>query len=151
MYSSTMNYDAQQDHSNRRHGMPVAVQIISTLMFGAFAIVAVAVAFKHSWPAAVALAALLGWRGGFTPMNFTQVDPKEVARQIRALSPEADAAPRSSGNASFDAYRSEMLQRLEQEQEAFDGFLDRLRRAKDSAEFDQFMDDRAKRMEDRGG
>ena len=46
-------------------------------------------------------------------------------------------------NASFDAYRADMLRRLEQEQGEFDGFLDRLRAAKDQAEFDKFVDERA--------
>jgi hypothetical protein len=48
----------------------------------------------------------------------------------------------SSGNAAFDDYRAETLKRLEEEQKEFTGFLDRLRRAKDQAEFDQFMADR---------
>lgn len=51
---------------------------------------------------------------------------------------------RSSGNSAFDAYRADTIRRLEQEQEAFEAFLQRLREAKDKAEFDQFMDDRAK-------
>jgi hypothetical protein len=37
------------------------------------------------------------------------------------------------------------LRRLEQEQEQFESFLERLREAKDKAEFDQFMDDRDRR------
>ena len=53
-------------------------------------------------------------------------------------------AARSSGNSAFDAYREDTIRRLEQEQEAFEAFLQRLRDAKDKAEFDQFMDDRAK-------
>ncbi|MFZ1470705.1 MAG: DUF2852 domain-containing protein [Paracoccaceae bacterium] len=52
---------------------------------------------------------------------------------------------RQSGNASFDAYKAETLRRLEDEQEAFEGFLQRLREAKDKSEFDTFMDDRARR------
>ncbi len=55
-----------------------------------------------------------------------------------------DGAP-SSGNAAFDDYRAETLKRLENEQSEFVGFLDRLRRAKDKAEFDQFMAERATR------
>ena len=45
----------------------------------------------------------------------------------------------STGNAAFDAYREETLKRLEDEREAFTSFLDQLRKAKDQAEFDQFM------------
>jgi hypothetical protein len=51
------------------------------------------------------------------------------------------AYPRSGGNRSFDEYRAETLRRLEEEQCEFRGFLDRLRHAKDKAEFDQFIAD----------
>jgi|SRR5678816_1940186 len=52
---------------------------------------------------------------------------------------------RSSGNVAFDEYRTETLKRLEDEQREFKEFLDRLRHAKDKAEFDQFMTDRSRR------
>ncbi len=52
---------------------------------------------------------------------------------------------RSSGNRAFDEYRVETLRRLEEEQRDFMEFLDRLRRAKDKAEFDQFMAERGRR------
>ena len=42
---------------------------------------------------------------------------------------------------------ADTLRRLEEEQTNFEAFLARLREAKDKAEFDQFMDDRAKRSE----
>ncbi len=48
----------------------------------------------------------------------------------------------STGNRAFDEYRDETLRRLEDEQKEFREFLDRLRHAKDKAEFDQFMNDR---------
>ncbi|HMD62689.1 MAG TPA: DUF2852 domain-containing protein [Stellaceae bacterium] len=48
----------------------------------------------------------------------------------------------SSGNRAFDEYRAETLRRLEEEQREFMAFLDRLRHAKDKAEFDQFMAER---------
>jgi hypothetical protein len=51
----------------------------------------------------------------------------------------------SSGNSAFDEYRAETLKRLEDEQREFKEFLDRLRHAKDKAEFDQFMADRGRR------
>lgn len=47
-----------------------------------------------------------------------------------------------TGNTAFDAYREETLRRLEEEREAFTSFLDRLRKAKDEAEFEQFMAER---------
>lgn len=51
----------------------------------------------------------------------------------------------SSGNRAFDEYRTETLRRLEEEQKDFAAFLDRLRVAKDKAEFDEFMAERRQR------
>jgi hypothetical protein len=56
----------------------------------------------------------------------------------------------SSGNRAFDDYRSETLKRLEDEQREFKEFLERLRFAKDRAEFDQFMDARRQRPFEEG-
>jgi hypothetical protein len=53
----------------------------------------------------------------------------------------------SSGNRAFDEYRAETLRRLEDEQRDFFEFLNRLRHAKDKAEFDQFMAERGGRPE----
>jgi hypothetical protein len=53
--------------------------------------------------------------------------------------------PPSSGNHAFDDYRTETLKRLEEEQREFKDFLERLRFAKDRAEFDQFMNERRDR------
>jgi hypothetical protein len=53
----------------------------------------------------------------------------------------------SSGNRAFDEYRSETLHRLEEEQREFREFLQRLRMARDKAEFDQFMAERRNRPE----
>ena len=52
---------------------------------------------------------------------------------------------RSSGNSAFDEYREETLRRLEEEQRDFEQFLERLRVAKDKAEFDQFLAERRSR------
>ncbi len=49
----------------------------------------------------------------------------------------------TTGNSAFDAYKADTLRRLEQEQHDFESFLERLREAKDKAEFDQFMNERA--------
>ena len=59
---------------------------------------------------------------------------------------EESAAP-SSGNRAFDQYRADTLRRLEEEQREFAAFLDRLRIAKDKAEFDEFMNQRRQRPE----
>ena len=48
---------------------------------------------------------------------------------------------RDSGNSAFEEYKMETLKRLEEEQGEFQDFLQRVRHAKDKAEFDQFMTD----------
>jgi hypothetical protein len=52
------------------------------------------------------------------------------------------AAGRPTGNRAFDDYRAETLRRLEEEEKEFREFLDRLRFAKDKAEFDEFLANR---------
>ena len=59
-------------------------------------------------------------------------------------------SPPSSGNRAFDDYRSETLQRLEEEQREFRDFLDRLRFAKDKTDFDAFMAERRNRPSEAG-
>jgi hypothetical protein len=53
----------------------------------------------------------------------------------------------ATGNRAFDEYRAETLRRLEDEQREFMEFLDRLRHAKDKAEFDEFMAERHRRSQ----
>lgn len=53
----------------------------------------------------------------------------------------------STGNRAFDEYRAEALRRLEDEQKEFNEFLERLRKARDQQEFDQFMTERRTRTE----
>ena len=50
----------------------------------------------------------------------------------------------SSGNHAFDAYRADTLRRLEDEEREFQAFLERLRFAKDKAQFDEFLAERRK-------
>lgn len=63
----------------------------------------------------------------------------------RDASPIVTSFAGSSGNSAFDAYRDATLRRLEEEQQNFEAFLDRLRAARDKAEFDQFMEERARK------
>jgi len=123
--------------------IPVSVQILSTLLFGGFAIVSVIIALNMFWPAGIALAIVLGWRGGFAPQIARPASPQQIAEKLRPLSPEAEH--RSSSNTSFNSYRNDVMRRLEEEQMNFDSFLGRLREAKDKSEFDRFMDDRAEK------
>ena len=125
--------------------MPVPVQILSTIMFGAFAIPVTIVALNVFWPAGVAIAIILAWRGGFAPIGSPPSAPRSVEEAVRSLVPTT--AQKTTGNAAFDAYRADMIERLEVEQQNFEAFLARLRDAKDKSEFDDFMDERAMRNE----
>ena len=125
---------------------PFALQVLGLIFYAGFAIVATVLAFVHFWPAGIVLALFIAWRG-FGPPRSHAADA--IDRAIDAVMPGAAGAPhRPTGNASFDAYRSDMLDRLEQEQKSFEDFLTRLRDAKDQREFDRFMDDRAARDSD---
>jgi len=55
-----------------------------------------------------------------------------------------------SGNRAFDEYRSEALHKLEEEAAEFRAFLERLRMAKDRAEFDEFINERRNRPDTSG-
>jgi uncharacterized protein DUF2852 len=50
-----------------------------------------------------------------------------------------------TGNRAFDEYRTEALRRLEEEANEFRTFLERLRMARDRAEFDEYMKERRNR------
>jgi len=75
-------------------------------------------------------------------MARTQEKLERLRERATANGWFAAAAPSGSGNAAFDEYRRDTLRRLEEEQRDFRGFLERLRFARDRAEFDQFMSDR---------
>ncbi|WP_281992214.1 DUF2852 domain-containing protein [Sulfitobacter geojensis] len=101
-------------------------------------IAAMVLGFIFFWPVGLALLAYMIW-------SKRMFSGKSCAnRRNRSV-----MSTRSTGNAAFDAYKADTLRRLEEEQGHFEAFLERLREAKDKAEFDQFMDDRAKR-EDAG-
>ncbi|MEO0862499.1 MAG: DUF2852 domain-containing protein [Pseudomonadota bacterium] len=104
-------------------------------------IAAMVLGFIFFWPVGLAFLAYMIW----SKRMFSKGTSMSCAtRRARGMSTRF----RSSGNVAFDSYKADMLRRLEEEQEAFEQFLERLREAKDKAEFDQFMDDRAKRAND---
>jgi len=105
------------------------------------------VSFIIWWPIGLAALAFLIWSGrmgcGHHGNWHERREHWRAAREEwRAFKRGDYPAMPSSGNAVFDDYRAETLKRLEEEQKEFTGFLDRLRRAKDQAEFDQFMAER---------
>ena len=102
--------------------------------------------FIFVWPVGLGLLAYMIW----SKRMFGRSCAHKSDREIRTRRPgAARRAPgsrtfRSSGNAAFDAYKADTIRRLQDEQEAFEAFLQRLRDAKDKSEFDTFMADRAK-------
>ncbi|MEL7098306.1 MAG: DUF2852 domain-containing protein [Pseudomonadota bacterium] len=107
-----------------------SIRIVSLVLFTGFSIPVSIVAMVQFWPAGIALAAFLGWQ-------LTRIAGVGLEPQIKDLLP--DRATETSGNASFDAHRADLLKRLEIERIEFQDFLDRLRTAKDQIEFDRFM------------
>ena len=102
---------------------------------------------KGAWIAAMVLGFILFWPIGLALLAYMIWSKRmfnSSCSSRRKAHGMGSANARSSGNSAFDAYKADTLRRLEQEQEAFESFLQRLRDAKDKAEFDQFMDDRAK-------
>lgn len=96
-------------------------------------IAAMVLGFILFWPIGLALLAYMIW----SKRMFNGTCGSRRAHRHRSTLG-------TSGNSAFDAYKADTLRRLEEEQEAFEAFLQRLREAKDKAEFDQFMEDRAR-------
>ena len=120
--------------------------------YGAVAWLAVAAAASLiTWPLGLATFAYLAgsgrlysWRDGrgslpgkwFNLGGGTAGSPLDGAGGFRAP---------PSGNQAFDAYRADTISRMEEEGREFQAFLERLRQARDKAEFDAFMADRRQR------
>lgn len=116
--------------------------------FGKPAWIAVMVAgFIIFWPVGLAILAYLLWSGrmGCTrtgEMSRWQARMAErFERKMDRWGMQARAYP-TTGNRAFDEYRADTLRRLEEEAAEFQAYLERLRLAKDRAEFEQFMAER---------
>jgi hypothetical protein len=105
--------------------------------------------FVLFWPIGLAILAFLFWSGRMGcwkhggPGRWYNTSEHDRSRNRRWRRHMRG----SSGNYAFDEYREETLRRLEDEQREFEAFLERLRQAKDKAEFDQFMAERRTRPE----
>lgn len=98
-------------------------------------IVSMILGFIFFWPVGLFLLAYMIWSNRMG-RNF-------MSNSMSCRKSHRFHAP-TTGNTAFDSYRDETLKRLQDEQSAFHAFIERLREAKDKAEFDQFMDDRSK-------
>ena len=101
-------------------------------------IAAMILGFIFFWPLGLALLFYMIWSDRMFSKSHSCSRSKSFYRR--------DA---SSGNAAFDAYKADTLRRLEEEQQQFEAFMDRLRAAKDQSEFDKFVKDRSRKTEDK--
>ncbi len=106
---------------------------------------------KAAWIAATVLGFIIFWPVGLALLGYMIWSKRMFnrngscgGRRMHRMNQMHGGATTSSGNTVFDAYRTETLRRLEEEQQAFESFLQRLRDAKDKQEFDAFMRDRAR-------
>jgi len=123
--------------------MPIAAKLDE---FGKPAwIVLMILGFVIWWPVGLAILAFTLWSGRMGCWRGGHSRWQEGAERMRQAGTWWQPPHRGSGNRAFDEYRAETLRRLEEEQKEFRDFLERLRMAKDKAEFDQFMADRRSR------
>ena len=101
---------------------------------------------KAGWIVATILGFIFFWPIGLALLAYAIWSNRMFNGSCAKRTSHARAAFKSSGNSAFDAYKAETLRRLQDEQDAFEAFLGRLRDAKDKAEFDQFMEERKKRQ-----
>ena len=112
---------------------------------------------KWAWIAAMILGFVIFWPVGLALLAYMIWGKKMFSRscnhrrthghdhgQDHHWGRHAMRAAQPTGNRAFDSYKAETLRRLEEEQEAFEAFLQRLRTSKDKTEFDAFMEDRAR-------
>ena len=116
------------------------------------------VSFVIFWQAGLAILAYMIWSGRMGCRNHAyevgmrsdwrsyreewRARKREMRDTFRAERHRFWNTQQSSGNTAFDDYKSETLKRLEEEQAEFNDFLANLRKSKDKAEFDQFMQSR---------
>jgi hypothetical protein len=140
-----------------RNGIEIAAMVIGFVLF---------------WPIGLAILGYLIWRKKMAERDDMmpatvgggvdwRAEKAQMRADLRTMKQEWKARwrggaagfggvmGRTSGNAAFDDYRSEVLRRLEEErrrldeeQRHFGDFLLRLKRAKDQEEFDRFMAER---------
>jgi hypothetical protein len=103
-------------------------------------IAAMVLGFVIVWPVGLALLAYMIWG----KQMFAYSCGARRDNHNHGWGRHAYRAAQSTGNHAFDSYKAEALRRLEEEQEAFEAFLQRLRNSKDKTEFDAFMEERAR-------
>ncbi len=104
---------------------------------------------KGAWIAAMVLGFIFFWPIGLALLAYMIWSKRMFNKSCTGMArTRARHMGKTSGNSAFDAYKNETLRRLEEEQDRFEDFLKRLREAKDKAEFDEFMNERAQASKD---
>ena len=98
------------------------------------------VSFIVFWPLGLALLAYMIWSKRMFGKSCRRTRDGDYHAEFRLHR----HGFRTSGNTAFDAYKADTLERLAREQDDFEAFLKRLRESKDKAEFDAYMDERAR-------
>ncbi|MEL7257640.1 MAG: DUF2852 domain-containing protein [Pseudomonadota bacterium] len=96
---------------------------------------------KGAWIALLVVSLIVFWPLGLALLAYMIWSKKMTCHSHKLRRHHRRSG--GTGNTAFDAYREETLQRLEEEQQNFEAFLKRLRDARDKAEFDQFIEERA--------
>ena len=105
---------------------------------------------KGAWIAVMVLGFVFFWPVGLAFLAYMIWSKRMFKSCNRSRSRSRYSQRSTTGNRPFDSYKEETLRRLEEEQTDFESFLERLRDAKDKAEFDQFIDERAKKSRSNG-
>ena len=110
---------------------------------------------RPGWIAATVAGFVVFWPVGLALLGYTLMSGRmgrmggSCRRSGRAsMMGSAMRSAKPSGNRAFDAYKEQTLRRLEEEQAQFEAFLERLREARDKAEFDEFMKERSEKKTD---
>jgi len=125
--TATPGWFAQAERwlDDRGKGAWIALMVLSFIVF---------------WPLGLALLAYMIWSKRMFSKSCRRSRDNEFHVDVRLNRHRF----RTSGNSAFDAYKADTLERLEREQEDFESFLKRLRESKDKAEFDAYMEERAR-------
>ncbi|MCR9151736.1 MAG: DUF2852 domain-containing protein [Rhodobacteraceae bacterium] len=114
---------------DRGKGAWIALMVVSFIVF---------------WPLGLAVLAYMIWSKRMFSKSCRRHRDDEYRVDVRLNRHRF----RTSGNTAFDAYKADTLERLEREQDDFESFLKRLRDSKDKAEFDAYMEERARAARD---
>lgn len=150
--SASAGFGPRSDYHERRCGSGLRSR------WSVWEVGAVVAGFAVFWPLGL-LALFIKWKKGElwtgssdsrAPWScFKAPDFSSWKQQAASYGFGGPGSSSGSGNAAFDAYKREQMQRiyeerrkLDDEQRAFRDFVDKVRRAKDQDEFDRYMAER---------